>query len=471
MWRGTTVQVCGLWPWHIAAGTPLVGAPMGPHQHTGAAVCFDPISWFQAGLLANPSMFVLSLPGRGKSTMVRHMLAALAGFGVMPLVLGDLKPDYTDLVAALGGQVIPLGPGRGHLNVLDASEALAACAQLEAAGAHKLAGELRASSRARRLSMLLGLLTIVRRGAKPADYEETLLRRALEILDDGEGVPRLADLLAVVRAAPEPLRAAAEDQGDLARYTEVVRPLVLSLGALTSGGELGEVFAQPTSSPMRRDRPVCYDISGIPEAQTELVAACLLACWSNGFGVVDTAHALVDAGLEPERHYMVVMDELWRALRAGHGMVDRIDATTRLNRTQGVGVAMISHTMSDLLAIPNEADQAKARGLVERAGAVVLGALPAGEMPLLRTAVPLVAAEQDELVSWAGREAWSRESVGTPPGLGRFMVKVGGRPGIPFHVQLTDTERDLNDTNQRWHVASRIGDLDATVPGRRAEES
>ena len=34
-------------------------------------------------------------------------------------MLGDLKPDYVDLIGALDGQVIRLGRGRGYLNVLD----------------------------------------------------------------------------------------------------------------------------------------------------------------------------------------------------------------------------------------------------------------------------------------------------------------------------------------------------------------
>ena len=66
-WRGTTVQVCGLHPFSVGTGTPMVGVPLGLQLFTGATVCADPISWFQdAGLISNPSVFVLGLPGLGK---------------------------------------------------------------------------------------------------------------------------------------------------------------------------------------------------------------------------------------------------------------------------------------------------------------------------------------------------------------------------------------------------------------------
>jgi hypothetical protein len=98
---------------------------------TGATVCCDPISWFQrAQLISNPSAFILGKPGLGKSTATRRMATGLAGYGVIPLVLGDLKPDYVDMVTALGGQVIPLGRGRGSLNVLDPGEATEAADRL-----------------------------------------------------------------------------------------------------------------------------------------------------------------------------------------------------------------------------------------------------------------------------------------------------------------------------------------------------
>lgn len=455
-WRGTTVQVCGLWPFAVGAGTPMVGVPLGRHIYTGATLCCDPISWFQrAKLISNPSAFVLGKPGLGKSTIVRRMATGLAGYGVMPIVLGDLKPDYVDLIEALGGQVIPLGRGRGYLNVLDPGEATEA--------AQRLTGTARtqvlADAHGRRHTMVSALITIMR-GQPPTDREETILDRALKVLDESHpGVPVLADLLRVVQDAPADVRAAALDRGDDARYREITENLEASLIGLVGGGRLGETFSQPTTNPMKRDRPVVYDVSSIDDSERDLQAAALLACWSAGFGMVNVANALADAGLEPRRHYFVILDELWRALRAGRGMVDRVDALTRLNRQRGVGMAMISHTMSDLLALPTEEDRMKAKGFVERSGMVICGGLPAAEMPQLTSAIPLSHAEQDLLISWQDPPTWDpttgREAE--PPGRGRFLVKVGGRPGMPINVQLTDAELAINDTNKLWHHRSRIG--------------
>lgn len=455
-WRGTTVQVCGLWPFAVGAGTPMVGVPLGRHIYTGATLCCDPISWFQrAKLISNPSAFVLGKPGLGKSTIVRRMATGLAGYGVMPIVLGDLKPDYVDLIEALGGQVIPLGRGRGYLNVLDPGEATEAAQRLTGAARTQVL----ADAHGRRHTMVSALITIMR-GQPPTDREETILDRALKVLDETHpGVPVLADLLRVIQDAPTDVRAAALDRGDDVRYREITENLEASLIGLVGGGRLGETFSQPTTNPMKRDRPVVYDVSSIDDSERDLQAAALLACWSAGFGMVNVANALADAGLEPRRHYFVILDELWRALRAGRGMVDRVDALTRLNRQRGVGMAMISHTMSDLLALPTEEDRMKAKGFVERSGMVICGGLPAAEMPQLTSAIPLSNAEQDLLISWQDPPTWDpttgREAE--PPGRGRFLVKVGGRPGMPINVQLTDAELAINDTNKLWHHRSRIG--------------
>ena len=455
-WRGTTVQVCGLWPYAIGTGAPMIGVPLGRSLLTGATVCCDPISWFQrANLIGNPSAFILGKPGLGKSTLVRRMATGLAGYGAIPLVLGDLKPDYVDLIEALGGQVITLGRGRGYLNVLDPGEATHA--------AERLTGTARtqvlADAHGRRHTMVAALITIMR-GNPPGDREETILDRALKVLDDRhQGVPVLGDLLQVIRDAPADVRAAALDRGSDQRYADITEDLEASLVGLVGGGRLGQTFSRPTTNPMRRDRPVVYDVSSLEDSDGDLQAAALLACWSAGFGTVNVATALADAGLEPRRHYFVILDELWRVLRAGKGMVDRVDALTRLNRTRGVGMAMVSHTMSDLLALTTEEDKMKARGFVERSGMVICGGLPPAEMPKLNEALPFSRAEQDLMTGWSDPPAWDalagREAE--PPGRGKFLIKVGGRPGIPVKVELTPAELAINDTNKAWHTQSRVG--------------
>ncbi len=162
------------------------------------------------------------------------------------------------------------------------------------------------------------------------------------------------------------------------------------------------------------------------------------------------------------------MDELWRALRAGRGIVDRVDVLTRLNRGKGVGQVMVSHTMSDLLSLPSEEDRMKARGFVERSGMVICGGLPAAEMPMLRSAVALSRAEETMLVGWQDPPAWDpvTGADAEPPGLGNFLIKVGGKSGIPVHVALTSIEQDLriNDTNKLWHDVSRVGQVSDLPP-------
>lgn len=482
-YRGTTVQVCGLWPYGVGSGTPVVGVPLGRHLFTGATVCCDPISWFQrARLIGNPSMFVLGLPGLGKSTLIRRMLIGLSGYGAIPLVLGDVRPDYVDLIEALDGDVIPLGNGRGYLNPLDNTEALAAGAQLYAAADRsvdqgderearrlmKLREELLTDAAQRRAALVSALITVQRGDATVTEREDTLIAAALEVLDErhqsGEPPPLLGDLLDVVKQAPPLLREVAVDRDDMDRYQAVTENLEASLIGLVRGGRLGQTFSRQTTAPMRRDRPAVFDIGHVQESQPALRAASLLASWSVGFGTVNVAQALAAAGLEPQRHYILAMDEIHQALRSGPGMVERYDQLTRLNRKFGVGQMMATHTMKDLDSLPTEEDRQKARGLIERAGMEVLGGLPSAEMPTLRQVVALSEAEQTLLERWQEPGAWSRdpdaEDDPKPPGLGNFLLKVGSRPGIPLQVVLTDAEHEVHDTNRRWRTASQIAAVD-----------
>ena len=463
-WRGTTVQVCGMWPWIAGAGTPTIGVPFGQHMISGATVCCDPISWFRrAGLISNPSLFMLGLPGTGKTAAVMRLAVGMAGHGAIPLVLGDTRPDFVRMIRALDGQVIAIGRGRGSLNVLDPGQAPAAATRLRAAGFHTEAAEVTANSHGIRVNMLRALIALLR-GTDPNVREMTILARALTWLDTHHtGVPVIPDLLQVVRDAPAELRDAALDRGDDTRYQEVTEDLEAALMALSPGGPYGDIFARPTSEPMHTDQPVVFDVSGIPESETQLRAAALLACWTQGFATVAIAQTLADVGLEPRRHHVVILDELHQALTAGPGIVHRLDYLTRLNRTTAVAQIMITHHPKDLQALADEADRTKAMGFIERAGIVVIGPLTPGDLHAqpgsdtrirpLDSVVPMSNAEKQLVASWSDPPSWDTDHTTTSTdqdSKGRFLIKLGGRPGIPVRVRLTNAEKQLHVSNTRW---------------------
>lgn len=471
MWRATTVQACGLWPFAAGSGAPMSGVPLGRHLYTGATVCGDPLSWFtRANYISNPSLFMLGMPGLGKSTLVNRMLIGLSATGVVPLVLGDLKPDYADTVRALGGQVVSIGRGVGGINILDPG-AMGAAARRISGDAGRV---LDAETHGRVLNMVAALVTIVR-GRAMEDHEQSVLSAALHHLRERtppDRAPLLPDLVRVLAEGPDRVRAVTLDRGDESRYRDAVDPLHRSLLGILDG-PLGDTFASEASTRINLGAPaVCVDISRIGEADTQLTAAAMLAAWSEGLGAVAASHALADAGLGPRRWYFTVLDELWRPLRAASGIVDRIDALTRLNRTLGLGDAKITHTLKDAESLGSDADRVKARGFVERAGMVVCAGLPRQEMEELGGIVGLTRREIELVSSWSSPPGWAGHGAREePPGRGRFLIKVGGRPGIPIQATITSTERRLHDTNKRWETGEHTGDQESgpapVSPSRR----
>ncbi|MEV4205156.1 hypothetical protein [Nocardia salmonicida] len=472
-YRATTAQVAGLWPWSVGAGAPLIGTPLGSHLHTGAPVCFDPMNWFMRGsFITAPSLFVLGLNGFGKSSLVRRIVLGGIAQGITPLILADVKPDYRKMVELVGGQVIDLGYGHGKLNPLAAGVLGSVVPRLEYKPA--LQRQVLQDLRARQVTLIAGLVELVR-GARVADFEETLIATALRILYQPGGFtpdkpPIMENLLEViVGGGAEMMLDAGADNSD--EYQNAIKGLRRSLRALTQG-PFGAIFNGQTSVPIDTGAvAVCIDVSHIPSGDKKLKAAVMLACWADGFASVEAAHVLADADLGPQRYFQVVMDELWQVLGLGDFMVDRVDELTRLQRGLATALIMISHTIKDLQALGSDAAIAKAIGFLERARAKIFGALPAEEISRLDSTVPFTSAEQEMVTSWSAPQALTGEALKpgqqrpSPPGTGKFLLKVGEdrRPGIPFHMEFTVSEREsgIHDTNQRF---SEFGDNPRGTP-------
>lgn len=487
--RGSSYQVCGVWPWSWAGSTITAGVPLGRHLMTKATICCDPIHWFAAKLITNPSVFIIANTGVGKSTMVRHMITGMAGCGIIPVVLGDIRPDYRSTVQALeGGQVVEIGRGRGAINPLDLGElgryademdTLAKQATDDArreelnAAAHRLRMEAHARSK----NLTRALVELKRKGVM-GDAEDEVLSRAIEELAnefaDKDHAPLLADLDRKLDNPSPYLMDAVLARGDREQYHARVDALQTTVRALC-GSDWGPVFNRQTTERLRMDATaIDVDISSLKSLDAELEAAVLLATWAEGYGAIEAANTVADLGLGPQRRFFIVLDELWKIVRTS--MVDKIDQLTRLNRADAAGQAMITHSLDDLESPAAAADRAKARGFINRAGMVIIGGLPLAELQGsdgkegLKKVVYLSQKEIDLVASWedggslSGRRKTRRGDK--PPGAGKFLIKVGNKPGLPVEVITTPAENDLliHDTNNRWTDPEPVVDLTTPAP-------
>jgi hypothetical protein len=101
------------------------------------------------------------------------------------------------------------------------------------------------------------------RNAPPDDREETFLDHALQVLDQRhDGIPVLQDLVKVLEDGPHIARGVALDRGNIDRYRDLIENFLVSLKACRAA-PLGEILSQQTTTPMRRDVPMVFDLSSI----------------------------------------------------------------------------------------------------------------------------------------------------------------------------------------------------------------
>ncbi|GAA0207439.1 ATPase [Glutamicibacter creatinolyticus] len=448
--QGSAVQVCGFWPFVNGAGLPTIGVPLGNHLLRGTLVTGDPISWFLNGIISNPSAFILGQPGLGKTSLVHRLLAVLTAWGVVPMILADSRPDYVPHIRALGGQVITFSPGQGHLNPLDLGPLVASLNEIEEDKARHIAIQEMIS---RRRSLMEGIASMML-GRPLKAHESTCLSVAINELDpELRHAPLIGELVDFIRSRPESLRQNVLAYDDDHEYDQRLQSLLDALINLGPSGAYGDMFSKPSDAHITPGVPVVFDISGVNENDSVLVAAVQSLCWNLGSATVSAEQHLATAGKRQRRTYFLVMDELWRILRASDDMVHFIDTITRLNRGRGIGQVMITHTMNDL-RLSKEHLTATAWGFVERSALVFLGGLAPSEMGNLEEVFALSSKEKALMTDWTGEAVVDPKTnkASRRPGAGHFIMKVGKNPGTPFVTQLTDLEFEISDTNRGWEM-------------------
>lgn len=440
VYLGTTTEVAGLFPFVLGAPLPSEGVPIGPDMLTREMVCFDPQGWV-GRLVQNPGVWIMAQPGAGKSAITKRIALVYSSYGSMIVVPGDVKGEYAPLVRGLGGQVVRIGRGLDRLNPLDSGPLRRRLSTMPEERQRVLLAEING----RRSDLLHALLAtphgLGRRATAPeANVVGAAVERVTEALTDDPVIP---DVVAVLREGPKELwdKLLVDTLDD---YRSLVREVTLALENLCTG-PLAGLFDGPTTQPLDLDAPaVSVDLSALLTAGDQVVASGLLATWSYAYGAIDSARAL---GMM-DRPLVLPLDEMWRALRAGPGMVEAMDGMTRLNRSKGEVTIFVTHSLRDPESLPTPEDRAKALGLMDRCDSLILGALSAGELERVNAQRPLTSEEQALVASWSAPSITGVDGTNQRhPGRGKYLIKIGTRAGAPARLDLTEAETRLYDTD------------------------
>jgi type IV secretory pathway VirB4 component len=446
VFRGSTGQVQGLYPWLHGAGVPAAGAYIGVDCLSGGAFACHPVEWLRRGLITNPNLLVTGVPGAGKSATLKALAVRLAAYGVKTLVAGDLKNEYAPLARAFGTAPVELGPGLpARLNPLDAGP----LGEHLPAGAAALAARL-ADIHRRRITLLAALLEM-RLGRPLTPTEEAALSLALRhATGQAAGATALAEPtipeLWLLLRDPPPGMAAEMRAGSPARLREMIRPAADALGIMVAGS-LSDLFDGPTTVRPDFDAPIqTLDLSRIDNRDDTI--AMTLACVSTW------AQAAIDQPGGPVR--MVIRDELWRALRIP-AMIRKVDSDLRMSRAYGTIQVLATHRLADFDATAaGSSEAAIARNLIASCDVRICLAQDTRPLQMTRDAIGLTDTEAAHIASWSGEQ------------LGRGLWKIGRAASHIVQLILTPAERQLYWTNQRMQLATRDS---AQPPTQAASEA
>ncbi|MEU9889986.1 type VI secretion protein [Sphaerisporangium sp. NPDC051017] len=434
VFRGSTGQVQGLYPWLYGASMPPVGVYVGVDCLSGGAFACHPIEWLHRGLISNPNMLITGVPGAGKSATIKALITRLSAYGVKTFVLGDIKNEYAPLARAFGVAPVELGPGLGtRLNPLDAGP----LGENLPADGEQLRERLEEIHR-RRITLLSSLL-VMRLGGDLTPTEEAAISLAIKHASgQAAGASTLKDptIPQVWQLLRDPLpematelRVRGDDVGEL---REMVRRATDALGNMVRDS-LSGLFDGPTSVQLDFNAPIqTVDLSRIDGRGDETVAM-TLACVSSW------GQAAIDEPGGPVR--LVVRDELWRAMRVP-AMIRKVDSDLRLSRAQGTIQVLATHRLADFEAVGPEGSQEVtiAKNLIASCDVRICLRQDTAPLAMTRDAIGLTDTECAHIASWSGEQ------------IGRAVWKIGRTASHVVQVVLTPVERRLYWTNERMAV-------------------
>lgn len=431
--RATTTNLAGLYLFQAEGGLGSDGVLVGTEVYSNGSFFYDPWVLYDAGALTNPNVFLVGEIGSGKSALFKSLVIRSSACGQhRAYIPGDVKGEWTDVVTALGGAVIAIGPGTANrLNPLDEG--------IRPPGIDDTDWALEV--RARRLELLRSLAEWL--GRRPlAPTEHTALAIALDTAAAAHSTPLLPHIVELL-FRPDTGRDAGWGFDSHDRLRDAGNELGHLLGVMV-GGELAGMFDRPSTVTFDPTLPaMSVDISRLGESNPALPL--VMTCTSSW---MEAAVRDPSGG----RRWMIY-DEAWRIMRE-LPLLQRMQSQWKLARGLGIANVAIMHRYSDGSAVGDEGSEqrALAEGLIADTSTRIIYRQKADQ--IARTAA-VVGLNTEE----AGMLTHLDKGVG--------LWRVGNRSFVVAHT-LGPAEAKLTDTDQRMHnsPAASAATADPAAPGR-----
>lgn len=347
VYRATTDQVGGVFPFLTASQLPKSGACLGYVASNGTGFYVDPWQWVQRGLVTNPNLLLQGAPGRGKSGTGKALVRRMLRHGGRAFIPGDLKDEWADLCREWGQEPWQVGPGmQARINPLDPGPLGAGWDSL----LQRQRDERWDSIRARWLTLLEGLI-----GAQNTNVTTTIQEALAAIIDEltgasdgGGNVHTLPDII-----IPEVWHLAHNPSEHLLRrlnyqtkwdYFDDMRPMTSALSVLVNGSLKGMFDARTTVHVDWDARVHSLSMRKLKELANDQVIGVALTCansWVTAMTAVNTTGQVT----------IIPRDEVWRVMRLGVNAIKSLDSNLRLSRDEKQIQMLIMHKPGDLMGI------------------------------------------------------------------------------------------------------------------------
>ncbi len=394
-----SIAAATAWPW-LTPNPPTSGGHLIGLLDDGAAFCYDPHAWYEAGFTNAMNIAIIGATGSGKSTTACAIaLRALAHINRHVLVI-DGKSDWGRYADAYGGTVVRFKGTDTAINMLDVPAGMDAAAAAD----HRM--------RATRV-----LLEIVAE-RKLTDTELLALSRATTNLPDDA---RLSDVRERV-ARPQ-----GGSASDLAELVEAGRTLLPPLTRITTpDSTYARLLDRPSTVRFDPKAPLFVVSLGDLEVTSDL-RECVIAAAQSWIHAATTAQS---------GKRILILDEAWQLLKYEAAALAHAERL-RLARAYGLSTVMILHRPADISMFgePGSTHRASVEAVFNLSDVHIIGKLNYEDAIDAQRLLHLNDVETTAIrTARTGQLLWSVESA------------QGGRTSWLVHTKRTEGEAALWNT-------------------------